>query len=245
MEQRRNAKAWTRDILEKTRRAAASSGTIPTCENPEWHSEQAKRLSLDRQHTRSVAPDFRKWETCLTLRSAAEFRRVTGAETPAARLRISEAAVVKWSHYSPPTYTNRASIPGGVAPGLSRARIVPDDDAGSGGFSRGSPVPPPLYSGAAPYTPHFTLVGSQHLDVKGHPNFSTFPLAPKPLPSPLPFIKQENLQFNFQAIVGQETKDPSPFLFCAAAAFSYFGKAGEVESRATALESVLHEQKCI
>ncbi|KAJ8888233.1 hypothetical protein PR048_007720, partial [Dryococelus australis] len=36
----------------------------------------------------------------------------------------------------------------------------------AGGFSRGSPISPPLYSGAAPYSPHFTLIGSQDLHVK-------------------------------------------------------------------------------
>ncbi|KAJ8898220.1 hypothetical protein PR048_003580 [Dryococelus australis] len=34
MEQCRDARAGKREILEKTRRPAASSGTIPTCENP-------------------------------------------------------------------------------------------------------------------------------------------------------------------------------------------------------------------
>ncbi|KAJ8895582.1 hypothetical protein PR048_000918 [Dryococelus australis] len=38
------------------------------------------------------------------------------------------------------------SIPGGAAPGFSHVVIVL-----VGGFSRGSPVPPPLHSGAAPY----------------------------------------------------------------------------------------------
>ncbi|KAJ8890508.1 hypothetical protein PR048_010017 [Dryococelus australis] len=32
------------------------------------------------------------------------------------------------------------------------------------GFSRGSPVSPSFHSGAAPYSPHFTLTGSQYLD---------------------------------------------------------------------------------
>ncbi|KAJ8869926.1 hypothetical protein PR048_028937 [Dryococelus australis] len=37
----------------------------------------------------------------------------------------------------------------------------------------GFPVSPPLHSGTAPYASHFTLIGSQDLDVKGRPNFST------------------------------------------------------------------------
>ncbi|KAJ8889721.1 hypothetical protein PR048_009222 [Dryococelus australis] len=31
------------------------------------------------------------------------------------------------------------------------------------GFSRGSPIPPPLHSGSAPFLPHFNLIGSQEL----------------------------------------------------------------------------------
>ncbi|KAJ8869671.1 hypothetical protein PR048_028664 [Dryococelus australis] len=38
-----------------------------------------------------------------------------------------------------------------------------------GGPSRGSPVSPPLHSGAAPLT-SITLIGPQDLDVKSHPN---------------------------------------------------------------------------
>ncbi|KAJ8894645.1 hypothetical protein PR048_007309 [Dryococelus australis] len=41
-----------------------------------------------------------------------------------------------------------------------------------GGFFRGSPVSPPFNSGAIPYSPHFTLIGSQDLNVKSHPNLS-------------------------------------------------------------------------
>ncbi|KAJ8877996.1 hypothetical protein PR048_022459 [Dryococelus australis] len=39
-----------------------------------------------------------------------------------------------------------------------------------GGFPQGSPVSPPFHSGAAPYSPYFTLIGSQDLDVKRRPN---------------------------------------------------------------------------
>ncbi|KAJ8897486.1 hypothetical protein PR048_002833 [Dryococelus australis] len=39
-----------------------------------------------------------------------------------------------------------------------------------GGFSRGSPFAPPYNSGAAPYSPRFTLIGSQDLAVKSRSN---------------------------------------------------------------------------
>ncbi|KAJ8894985.1 hypothetical protein PR048_000293 [Dryococelus australis] len=42
-----------------------------------------------------------------------------------------------------------------------------------GGFSQGSPISPSLYSGAAPYLPHFTFIGSPDLNVKRHPNLTT------------------------------------------------------------------------
>ncbi|KAJ8868786.1 hypothetical protein PR048_030326 [Dryococelus australis] len=41
------------------------------------------------------------------------------------------------------------------------------------------PFPQPLYSGASPYSTHFTVVGSQDLDVKSRPNLSTTTSLPK------------------------------------------------------------------
>ncbi|KAJ8870825.1 hypothetical protein PR048_027124 [Dryococelus australis] len=42
-----------------------------------------------------------------------------------------------------------------------------------GAFSRGSlSPPPPLNSGAVPFSPHFTIIGSQDLDIKSRPNLS-------------------------------------------------------------------------
>ncbi|KAJ8884567.1 hypothetical protein PR048_016424 [Dryococelus australis] len=46
------------------------------------------------------------------------------------------------------------SSPGAVAPGFSHMGVVPDDASGRRVFSRVSPPPPALYSGAAPYSPH-------------------------------------------------------------------------------------------
>ncbi|KAJ8891456.1 hypothetical protein PR048_003984 [Dryococelus australis] len=40
------------------------------------------------------------------------------------------------------------------------------------GFLRDLPFPPPLHSVAAPYSPHFTLIGSQYLDVKSCANLT-------------------------------------------------------------------------
>ncbi|KAJ8881373.1 hypothetical protein PR048_017854 [Dryococelus australis] len=43
----------------------------------------------------------------------------------------------------------------------------------STGFLGDLPVPSSLNSGSAIFSPHFTLIGSQYLAVKSHPNFST------------------------------------------------------------------------
>ncbi|KAJ8872808.1 hypothetical protein PR048_026424 [Dryococelus australis] len=43
----------------------------------------------------------------------------------------------------------------------------------SAGFLGGLPLPPPFHSGAAPYSPHFTLIGSQDHDIKSHPDLFT------------------------------------------------------------------------
>ncbi|KAJ8871748.1 hypothetical protein PR048_028085 [Dryococelus australis] len=55
------------------------------------------------------------------------------------------------------------SIHGSVAPGFSHEGIVPDHAAGRRIFSGMSRFPLPLHSGAAPYSPSFTLIGSQEL----------------------------------------------------------------------------------
>ncbi|KAJ8867802.1 hypothetical protein PR048_031607 [Dryococelus australis] len=60
-----------------------------------------------------------------------------------------------------PRLREQGSIPGEVAPEFSQVGIVLDD-AAVGGLSRGSPVPPLLHSGAAPYSPHFTLKTSMN-----------------------------------------------------------------------------------
>ncbi|KAJ8885640.1 hypothetical protein PR048_011838 [Dryococelus australis] len=70
------------------------------------------------------------------------------------------------------------SIPGGIAPVFSHVGNVPDDAAGGWVFKGIPRVPQSEHSGAATYSPRFTLIGSQDLDVKSRPNI--FP----PLPSP-------------------------------------------------------------
>ncbi|KAJ8886266.1 hypothetical protein PR048_012475 [Dryococelus australis] len=72
----------------------------------------------------------------------------------------------------------QGSIPGGVALRSSHVGIVLDDAAGRRVFSGISRFPPPLYSYVAPYSPRFTLIGSQDLAVKSHLNLPT-PITPR------------------------------------------------------------------
>ncbi|KAJ8890745.1 hypothetical protein PR048_010254 [Dryococelus australis] len=63
---------------------------------------------------------------------------------------------------------NRVQSPTGLLPDFRRRKLCWTMPLVSG-FSRGSPVPLPLHSGATPFSPHFTLIGSQDLVVKMRP----------------------------------------------------------------------------
>ncbi|KAJ8877674.1 hypothetical protein PR048_022129 [Dryococelus australis] len=70
------------------------------------------------------------------------------------------AAVAERLDCSLYTKANRVQWPAGSLPDFRKSyREMPL----VGGFSRGSLPRPPLHSGAAPFSPHFTLIGSQHL----------------------------------------------------------------------------------
>ncbi|KAJ8879654.1 hypothetical protein PR048_020262 [Dryococelus australis] len=67
------------------------------------------------------------------------------------------------------------SIPGGVVLGFLHLVIVPRMMPLVGGFPRGyTRFPPLLHFGATPYSPLFTLIDSQELDIKIRPNFPPF-----------------------------------------------------------------------
>ncbi|KAJ8895584.1 hypothetical protein PR048_000920 [Dryococelus australis] len=72
-------------------------------------------------------------------------------------------------NYSPPTKVNRARFPAGSPPNFCMWESYRTMQQ-LGWFSRGSPVSPPLYFGTYPYSPRFTLIGSQVLDFKNCPN---------------------------------------------------------------------------
>ncbi|KAJ8873834.1 hypothetical protein PR048_024670 [Dryococelus australis] len=73
---------------------------------------------------------------------------------------------------SPPTKANWVQIPAESIPIFARGNSAGRCDWVSG-FSRGSPVSPPLHSGAAPYSSHFTLIDSQDVVVKSGSNISS------------------------------------------------------------------------
>ncbi|KAJ8897047.1 hypothetical protein PR048_002393 [Dryococelus australis] len=75
----------------------------------------------------------------------------------------------KFSRYREQPVTGLHPRPAGSLPGFRKwqsCRTMPL----VGGFSLGYPVFPHLPSGAAPFSPHSTLIGAQHLDVKNRSN---------------------------------------------------------------------------
>ncbi|KAJ8889186.1 hypothetical protein PR048_008681 [Dryococelus australis] len=71
------------------------------------------------------------------------------------------------------------------------------------GFSRDLPFPLPLHSGVAPYTPRFTLTGSQDLHVHSHPNLFN-PISNNSSPLPLPIPRSETMFRNAAISQGQD-----------------------------------------
>ncbi|KAJ8875365.1 hypothetical protein PR048_023260 [Dryococelus australis] len=65
------------------------------------------------------------------------------------------------------------SIPGGVASGFSDVGVALYDAAGLEGFLGDLPILPPSHCSAAPYSPHFTIIVYQDLEVKRGPNLYT------------------------------------------------------------------------
>ncbi|KAJ8871615.1 hypothetical protein PR048_027942 [Dryococelus australis] len=75
-----------------------------------------------------------------------------------------EASVAERLACWPPAKTIRVQSPAGPLPESCRGRCHCSAD-----FLGGLPFPPPFHSGAAPYSPHLTLIGSQDLAVKSRP----------------------------------------------------------------------------
>ncbi|KAJ8882761.1 hypothetical protein PR048_014574 [Dryococelus australis] len=87
--------------------------------------------------------------------------------TGSGRFRQGSVTPLRDPDYSPPIEAKRVRFPEGDS------RNVPDDAAGRRVFSGICRSPSPMHSGAIPYSPHFTLIGSQNLDDKSRPDLST------------------------------------------------------------------------
>ncbi|KAJ8888696.1 hypothetical protein PR048_008188 [Dryococelus australis] len=166
-----------REILEKTRRPAASSGTIPTSENPGVARPGIEPLMFPQVHVqnahftvnnlyknanyfvREQVVGHNVYSTATSLKTGKLLRGRNGQESAMAFLK------------DPPQRSPEIRMAGpAIQPVSSRMRI------------QDFPFTPSLHSGAAPYPPNFTPISSQDLDVKSPPNLATLTLVPrKPL----------------------------------------------------------------
>ncbi|KAJ8867421.1 hypothetical protein PR048_031222 [Dryococelus australis] len=151
--QRRNAKAGeTGDLRENPPETVASSGTIPTCENPGATPPPPPPIRAYLKRCLYYAdPNPRAQAKWLTLNYNAFRMQMRGRGGVVARLLTS--------HRGEP-----GSIPAGSRSRNLRMRESWRTIPLVGGFLGDLPFTPPLLSGVAPYSLRFTLIGSQDLD---------------------------------------------------------------------------------
>ncbi|KAJ8880390.1 hypothetical protein PR048_016859 [Dryococelus australis] len=108
-------------------------------------------------------------------------------KTPYDRVkRCRETTVTEWLDCSPTSKANRVQSPAGLlldfrTRGYCRTKPL------VAGFSRDLPFPPPLHSGAAPFSPHFTLIGSR--DGGGNGRSPGKPADQRRRPTRFPLVK--------------------------------------------------------
>ncbi|KAJ8875908.1 hypothetical protein PR048_023815 [Dryococelus australis] len=129
------------------------------------------------EHSLSRAEDYRARPSWAEDRQPPSRRSQCGFEL-ILRLRVRAQDVwalvpMMWSDNFPPTWANRALLPEGSLPDFRTLESCPDDAAGRRLFSVISCFPPPLYSGAAIFSPRFTSIGFQDLVVKSFPHLTT------------------------------------------------------------------------
>ncbi|KAJ8877909.1 hypothetical protein PR048_022368 [Dryococelus australis] len=146
-----------------TVRGRINKGSVSELRNPEWRGQRCKRHQqpMDRKSFREkqvaliiinsfVEPTPNYNETLVVF-------EVLNSQTN--NLKWGGGAVAKRLACSPPTKANRVQSPAGSLPDFAC-----ESRAGrcrwSTGFHGDHEFPPPLHSGAAPFSPHFTLIGS-------------------------------------------------------------------------------------
>ncbi|KAJ8880731.1 hypothetical protein PR048_017201 [Dryococelus australis] len=145
VEQRRNERAEKTGDPRENPLISRSSGTIPTCKNPDDFDDFGKlrnrNQDVQTEHqTRALANDRSSVLPLHQLipRLHCDYRLFTGEGA------VDVADRVFASHQD-----ETGSIPGGVAPGSLRVEILPDNAAGQRVFSGISQFPPPLNSGSS------------------------------------------------------------------------------------------------
>ncbi|KAJ8882449.1 hypothetical protein PR048_014257 [Dryococelus australis] len=146
VELRRNERAGKRENHEKSRRQAASSDTMPTCEHPGSQVASA---------TNMLSPSFRP---CVA-QSAPYTAIILHFGVANILMLFCCLHLCSWPYSfggrlacSPPTKGNRVQFQAGSPPDVrmwASCRTMPL----IGGISWGSPVNPALFSGAVPYSP--------------------------------------------------------------------------------------------
>ncbi|KAJ8898395.1 hypothetical protein PR048_003755 [Dryococelus australis] len=81
------------------------------------------------------------------------------------RFKTIGATVLQWSDYSPPTKVKRVRVLAGPLLDFRSWKFCRTMALAGRVFLGDIPYPPPLHSGAAPYPPHFALIGSQDVDI--------------------------------------------------------------------------------
>ncbi|KAJ8887995.1 hypothetical protein PR048_007480 [Dryococelus australis] len=119
------------------------------------------------RYSKGMNADVFRSNTVLLRKNMLRSNYLCSTKTGKVTLLKMGAAVAERIHCSPPTKANRARSPAGATPGLSHVESVSDDAAGD------LPFPPPLHSKATPYSPRFTLIGSQGPSVKSCPHLFT------------------------------------------------------------------------
>ncbi|KAJ8895233.1 hypothetical protein PR048_000558 [Dryococelus australis] len=95
-----------------------------------------------------------------------------GVVQPHGPFLLSGAAVTKRLDCPPSTKANRVQSPAGSLPDSRKWESCRTMPLVGGVFNGDLPFPPPLHSGAAPFSLRSTLIGSQDLVVKSRPNLS-------------------------------------------------------------------------